>query len=395
MLSLKGVAVARVSTVSFFLVSQLKEQVEYLRDLGMKVVLVSSSGPELEQFTFSETYRHEAIAIARNISPFRDLTALVRLFLLFRSERFAIVHSTTPKAGLLTILAGFLARVPVRLHTFTGQPWVTMRQPMRFAARLCDRIIGSISTRCYADSESQRRFLVDEGIVSCGKISVIGNGSLAGVDLRRFSPERYTPEARALLRSELGISANSTVLVFVGRITRDKGIRELVSAFRRIVELGDDVDLLLVGPTDAECGGIDTLDLSGLKSVPRLRSVGYCETPEKYLAIADLLCLPSYREGFGTSVIEAAAMGVPTLGTEIVGLVDAVEHGITGLLVPPQDEESLFNALLYLVKDPQRLKDMGEKARRRCHEKFDSARVSFMVAEEYARLLNGARGMRQ
>jgi glycosyltransferase involved in cell wall biosynthesis len=381
--ALRGIKIARVSTVPFFLVSQLRGQVEYLRDLGMEVVLISSSGPELAQLDLSKNLRHKAIALPRNFNFFRDSIALAKLFLFFRKERFVIVHSTTPKAGILTAVAAFLARVPVRLHTFTGQPWVTMHHPLRFVARICDRLIGLLNTKCYADSDSQRRFLIDERIVSADKISVIGKGSLAGVDVKRFSAERYRPDECERLRQELGISLDSTVLVFVGRITIEKGIRELLSAFRRAVDLGYNIDLLLVGPSDSDCGGAGTISSDELNGIPRLRLVGYSDTPERYLAVANLLCLPSYREGFGTVVIEAASMGIPTLGTEINGLIDAVENGRTGLLIAPQSEDALFDGLISLLNAPRRMQAMGCQALRRCHEHFKSTIVNSKLAEEY------------
>jgi glycosyltransferase involved in cell wall biosynthesis len=387
---LLGIKIARISTVPFFLVSQLRGQVEYLSNLGMNVVLISSSGPELAQLNLSANLNHKTIELPRNLNIFFDFIALVKLFFLFRKEKFAIVHSTTPKAGMLSAIASFVARVPVRLHTFTGQPWVTMRNPLRFAARACDKLIGLLNTKCYADSESQRQFLIDEHIVSSDRISVIGKGSLAGVDVKRFSAERYRPEERQQLRKELCISPDSTVLVFVGRITNDKGIRELLSAFRRVVCLGYNIDLLLVGPSDSECGGTRTTLTTELKSIPRLRLIGYTETPERFLSVANLLCLPSYREGFGTVVIEAASMGVPTLGTEINGLIDAIEHGKTGLLVAPRNEDALFEGLLSLLNSPQMMQTMGCLALKRCHEYFNSTVVNGKLANEYASCLKKA-----
>jgi glycosyltransferase involved in cell wall biosynthesis len=385
--NLRGIKIARLSTVPFFLVSQLRGQVEYLRDLGMDVVLISSSGPELAQLDFSKNLSHKVIALPRNFNFFMDFVAFAKLFLFFRRERLVIVHSTTPKAGILTALAAFFARVPVRLHTFTGQPWVTMRHPLRFVARSCDRIIGLLNTKCYADSDSQRRFLISERIISPDKIVVIGKGSLAGVDVKRFCAERYQQGEREQIRRELRIPPDSTVLIFVGRITNEKGVRELLSAFRRALSLGYNTDLLLVGPSDSECGGADTISADELKSIPRLRSIGYSESPERYLAVADLLCLPSYREGFGTVVIEAAAMGVPTLGTEINGLIDAVENGRTGLLVAPQNEDALFDGLVFLLNSPDVVQTMGRCARERCHEYFDSAVINCKLALEYVHCL--------
>jgi len=386
---LDGVRIARVSTVPYFMVFQLKGQIEYLAQAGAKVVVVTSPGPELKKITADDVLV-ETIEIPRSIRPLRDLVALLRVLRCFRRYHFAIVHSTTPKAGLLCAVAGVLSRVPVRLHTFTGQPWVTLTGPVRRVARWADWLIGRFSTRCYADSESQREFLVAEGVVPASKIGVIGKGSLAGVDLQRFDPMRWSDTEKAALRRQLGLSKSGRVILFVGRITDDKGVRELLHAFDTLLHQGYDLDLLLVGPLDAELGGTSGLDDEALANLCRVHHVGYTDCPERYMAISDFLCLPSYREGFGTVVIEAAAMGLPTLGTRIYGLSDAVEDGVTGMLVPPRDVESLAGAMREMLGDQARLARMGQAAQARCREHFDSAEVNALLAKEYARLLMGA-----
>jgi glycosyltransferase involved in cell wall biosynthesis len=302
-------------------------------------------------------------------------------------HRFDIVHSTTPKAGLLTALAAFFAGIPIRLHTFTGQPWVMLQGVMRWASRAADKLIGLLDTKCYADSCSQAQFLVSEGIVASRKMAVIGHGSLAGVDMTRFNPDHWSLSMKQDLRQGLAISQSSRVIVFIGRISPDKGIAELIAAFYELLRMDYDVDLLLVGPHDQDCGGVSSLDLKKAGQCSRIHHTGYTECPEKYLAIADIFCLPSYREGFGTVVIEAAAMGLPTVGTEIYGLTDAVVDGETGILVPPRDERALLGALKSLLDHPDTLHAMGKAARVRCFEHFDARIVNEKVAQEYLNVL--------
>ncbi len=384
---LEGKRICLVSTVPYFLVNQLGGQAAFLRDAGMDVVLVSSNGPEVRGITPGPHLQYEVIPIPRSPRPVQDLVALLRLCRLFTGRRFDIIHSTTPKAGLLAALAGGMARTPIRLHTFTGQPWVTLSGPLRWGARLADRVIGRLNTRCYADSKGQADFLVAERILSSRKLAVIGAGSLAGVDLARFRPDRWTSSDRDGLRRDLSISASSKVLIFVGRISPDKGIEDLIHAFQRLVGAGYDTHLLLVGPQDQERGGTSSVNLQATRRSERIHHVGYSPCPEKFLAVADIFCLPSYREGFGTVVIEAAAMGVPTVGSAIYGLADAVVDGETGLLVPPRDRQALFAALKRLLDDPDELDRMGRAARRRCAELFDARVVNQRVAEEYVRLI--------
>ena len=390
-MNLEGIKVCRISSVSFYLISQLRNQAEYMRDIGMDVVLVSSGGPELSEMEFSRGLTHEIIEIPRLLDPWNDLIALLKLINLFLRHKFNIVHSTTPKAGLLTAVAAFFAGVPIRLHTWTGQQWINLKGPMRFVSRMADKLIGILNTQCYADSKSQRQFLIDEKIVSPEKITVIGDGSLAGVDVDRFNPQRWPLFEKERLRKSLNISPDSKIFIFIGRITRDKGITELISAFLEIIHSGYNADLLLVGPFDQECGGKRSIDLALIKQDPRIHHLGQQKCPECYLSVSNIFCLPSYREGFGTTVIEAAAMGLPTIGTRITGLVDAVEDGKTGILVNTYDKQALFAAMRQLLDDPELALSMGSAARERCLKLFDARVLNRKLTEEYANLLQSCR----
>lgn len=393
--ALSNVRVVRLASVPFFLVSQLQMQVEQHVVYGMDVLLVSGGGPELVRLRLEQKLRHAVIDFARPIRPWQDLKALWRLMRLLAHERPQIIHSTTPKPGLLAAIAGFVLRVPLRLHTFTGQPWVGRRGPVRWLARAADRLIVQLNSHCYTDSMSQRQFLIDEGIAPASKISVLGAGSLAGVDMARFNLDRWPISLRDALRCEYGIEKNARVLAFVGRIARDKGIQELLLAFGRLVLDKYDCHLLLIGPLDEECGGESFLISTAPQAAKKIHFVGYTDQPERYLAITDLLCLPSYREGFGTVVIEAAAMGIATVGTRIYGLSDAILDGETGVLVPPRDVDALHEALSSLLDNPDQIARLGKAAYERARRLFDTKLLNRMVAEEYIRLLRQAGELRK
>lgn len=385
---LSGIRIARISTVPFFVVSQLKHQIEAIVKAGTSVTVVTSNGPELNLLRDLYGVKCEIINIRRSISPWIDSLALLRLYLLFKREHIHIVHSTTPKAGLLTALAAFLAKVPVRLHTYTGQPWVNMYGIKRWIARTSEKIIGKLNTRCYADSESQRKFLIEQRIVDQERLNVIGEGSLAGVDLGRFDRSHFSADECEAIRKSLGIPESVPVLLFIGRITIDKGIRELIQAFEEIKNTGSDAHLILVGQFDEESGVSGVVSQNDIKRHNDVHIVGYSECPECYLAIADVLCLPSYREGFGTVVIEAAAMGVPTVGTNIYGLSDAVVHRETGILVEPQKVNELKAALLEIMADNEMRLRMGVAAKQRAIKLFDADKVNRQVIKEYRDLLH-------
>jgi glycosyltransferase involved in cell wall biosynthesis len=387
---LLNVRIARISTVAFFVVSQLKRQIESLSASGAQVTVVASDGPEMASLKTIPDVNCAVIDIPRSISPWRDMLALIRLYRFFRREHIDIAHSTTPKAGLLTAIAALLAGVPIRLHTFTGQPWVNMQGVRRVLARGSDRLIGKLNSRCYADSKSQRQFLIEQGIIDAKQLFVIGEGSLAGVDIERFNQARFSSEERIAARHTLNIPENAQVILFVGRITVDKGVHELLEAFREIKAKQSRAHLVFVGRFDSDsgvAGGISQRDIEG---VPDTHIVGYTECPEAYLAIADILCLPSYREGFGTVVIEAAAMGVPTVGSDIYGLSDAVVNSETGILVPPRDTVALSAALSMLLADEERRVKMGRAARQRSEMLFDANLINGKLIEECYNLLRNA-----
>ncbi len=375
--------IARTATVPFFLYNHLREQIAATAAAGHEVVLISSGGEETEWLKQIPGIRFQEIDIPRKISLLRDLLALWRLFLFFRRERFDIVHSTTPKAGMLCSVAGFFTRTPIRLHTFTGQPWVEMRGVVRLVAKAGDWLTARFTTQCYADSFSQRDFIVAEGVCDEKKIRVPGSGSLAGVDLSRFNPEKWAATKEATL-TELNIPPGSKVVTFIGRLTRDKGLAELLAAFGSVLQSGQKCVLLLVGPEDS--GDSSLTNRSADKSDQNIRYIGYSAQPERYLAVTDIFCLPSYREGFGNVIIEAAAMGVPSVGSDIVGLRDSIADGETGILVPPKNAVALAGAIMSLLADDRLKCSMGEKARSRAIALFDAGKVNAAVLEEYQRL---------
>ncbi len=378
--------ICRIVSVAFVMRTQLRAQLRHAADAGLDVTMVCSPSPDLTALGQELGIRSYGLTIARQTSPIQDLASLAALTRFFARERFDLVHSSTPKAGLLCALAGVASRTPVRLHTYTGQPWVEMQGVSRQLAREADRLIARLDTHLYADSHSQREFLVAEGLVPADRISVIGSGSIAGVELGRFDKARWRDAGRAI-RTRLGIRADASVIAFVGRLTRDKGLCELVAAFERVSRRQEPVDLLLVGPEEPERARLPSQVATAIASNPRIHAVGYSAEPEGYLAAADIFCLPSYREGFGSVVIEAGAMGLPSVATRVTGLQDTVVEGETGLLVPAKDVDRLVHALDRLIDDPALRSRMGEAGRRRAVAEFDASVVNGQVVAEYMKWL--------
>ena len=376
----------RIVTVPQTFQGLLGEQFRCIVAHEIELTLVSSPGHEFEEVLRGVDAKGVAIPMARKPAPLADMRSLLRVARFLSQNHFDIVHSSTPKAGFLTALAGTLARVPVRIHTFTGQPWVELTGLNRRIPRECDRIIAKLVTQCYADSPSQRDFLISEGLVSPSKISVIGAGSISGVDLHRFSLGAWGGETARQTRRELGIPSDALVIAFVGRVVRDKGIVELLAAFETLAKSNPSVHLLLVGPFEPERDPLPEETLEGLKRHPRVHGVGFSVTPEKFLAVADIFCLPSYREGFGSVVIEAAAMELPAVVTRVTGLVDAVVDGVTGLIVPPKNVSRLAEALRTLAASKELRQSLGCAARDRVVRDFGAKLINAAMVAEYFRL---------
>jgi glycosyltransferase involved in cell wall biosynthesis len=381
---LSNVKIARISTVAFFIDTQLHSQISMTVKSGAEVSVIASESSLNRPIDCVEYF---SIDIPREINPLKDLLALVRLWRLFRKQKFDIVHSTTPKAGLLCALAGKFAGVQIRIHSYTGQPWVTLTGIKRQVARWGDWIIGSLNTTCYTDSDSQKAFLVSEKLVSSNKLSVIGKGSLAGVDVKRFNLERFSGAERYAIKESLGISQDAIVLLFVGRIVKDKGVVELVEAFKKVIaeHKSSNLYLLMVGPQELSTDELDIVPNSAVNQ--KIIFTGYTDVPEQFMAVSDVLCIPSYREGFGTVVIEAAAMGLPTIGTNIYGLSDAIIDGETGLLVEPKNVSELMQSLDNIIHDDALRNTLGKNAQTRALRDFSNEVVNRLVIEEYVALL--------
>ena len=319
------------------------------------------------------------IPITRSINLWADIRALLQLVRLFRQKRFDAVHSLTPKGGLLGMLAARICAIPTRTHTFTGQVWATHSGVSRMLLMNMDRLLAVCATDLYADSASQAYFLEQSRICAKGRIQVFGEGSVSGVNLTRFSP---IPERRLRIRQQLGIASETPVFLFLGRLQRDKGVLVLAAAFAQIMDRHATPQLLLVGPDEEALGSQIAQQLPG-----RCHIIGLTSHPEDYIDAADVLCLPSFREGFGSVVIEAAAMGVPTVASRIYGLTDAVVDEETGLLCPPGDPNALANALERML-DISLCKKLALRARERAHSLFGAETISGYWLTYYKKKLN-------
>lgn len=361
----------------------IEEGLKYLINNNFEVILVSSYDSYIDDYLKKfrpNTIRFKEISIEREINLISDLISSFKLFLFLLKERPDITHSSTPKAGIVTALASFLARVPVRLHTFTGQRWATLNGLKKHLLIYLDKVIISLSTSALADSPSQVTFLKSNGL---DPVDCLLRGSYGGVDLERFHPRKKT-EYKNQIRKNLDLDNDARVGLFLGRINKDKGVDELLEIFSKFEN--KKWFLLVVGPYEKETNPILEQNEKILFYHPQIKFLGMKNDPVPYLAASDFMVLPSFREGFGTVVIEAAGLELPTLGRRISGLIDSISDGESGVLF--ENSEQFTSGLESFFKDSELTANLGKMARLRALKYFDSNILAKAQTDFYRERLN-------
>ena len=366
-----------VATVPFAINVFLRGHINVLKE-EYDVALVTSGTAEELPGLLSQRVQFIPLHIERKVSLGKDLLAFARLWRLFRTQKYDSVHSIMPKSGLLSMTAARLAGVRLRIHTFTGQVWTTRTGLPRLILKSFDKVLAANATQIFADSRSQREFLIQKNVVKETGINVLAEGSIVGVNLKRF---KFDENEREKLRLEYKISKEAVTFIFVGRLKRDKGLLDLSRAFAMAAKQNGNIHLLIVG---ADEDGLENVFSMLAKEIPgRVHRAGFADRPQAYLSAADVFCLPSYREGFGSVLIEAAAVGLPAIASRIYGITDAVDDGVTGILHRPSAVDEIAKAMLLLASNGDLRSRMGEAARVRTIEKFPEERVTRALLEFY------------
>lgn len=370
--------VAIPSTASSF----LKDHFVALRD-SYNIYLFANFIDEDSKLEFQELgVNCLSVPINRKINLLADIKAVFQLVKIIRSVDLFSIHSVTPKAGLVSAFAGFLARVPNRIHIFTGQVWATKTGMMKTLLKSLDRVIVALDTKILVDGNSQRKFLISEGVLKESNSLVLANGSISGVKLERFN---ISPEVRVSEREKFAFSDHDVVFVFMGRLNHDKGIQELYCAFDRLVEVCPNAKLILYG-RDEEDYDSKISEYKNIKRGDNYFFPGITDKPFDALQCADVFVLPTWREGFGSSVIEASCLGLPVITSDAYGVLDASVPNETGLRCKVGDVESLFQCMKYYYDHPDKRIEHGNNGRRRVEEKFDNKVVSKAWVDFYNNL---------
>lgn len=359
----------------------LKDHIKTLsKEYDIYLVANIESEDDVKDLVIKEWKR---IEIQRGISIAKDLSAIWKLRAYFKHMKFDAVHSVTPKAGLTTAFAGKLAGIKHRTHIFTGQVWATRTGVMRGILKSIDKIIAKCDNHILVDGKSQRAFLEKEGVLKKGKAEVFCNGSIAGVNAERFVPDAV---ARKEEREKCGINEGMLTYTFLGRLNHDKGISELYEAYNRMAAEKDDVFLLLVG-FDEEGYIEKSKNYKNIQEGKNFHFYGQTRQPERVLNAGDVFVLPTYREGFGSSVLEAACIALPSICSDAYGVLDAYVDGVTGLQCKVGDVESLYQCMMKMHDNPELRISMSKKSRERALADFNVKPISEEWLKFYKRLL--------
>ena len=354
-----------------------------LRDLSRlyDVVAVSTPDHELQEIAQREGIRVIGVPMSRPIAPLRDLVSLWRLIRVFRRERPTMVHSITPKAGLLSMIAAWICRVPVRLHTFTGLVFPTATGLKQRILILTDRITCACATHIVPEGEGVKADLISYNITR-KPLQVLGYGNVRGIDLDHYRRSSEVMEKALTLRKP-----NLFTFVFIGRVVRDKGIDELVEAFSLLHSEHPQTRLILVGRAEDNLDPVSPHTRSTIASHPAIEAVGNQSDVRPWLAASDALVFPSYREGFPNVVIEAGALDLPSIVTDINGSREIIVHGQNGIIVPPRNAQALLQAMTHFVQNPQATQAMALKARQMIASRFEKSFVQKCLFDYYNQIL--------
>jgi len=348
-----------------------------------EVIAVSSFSDVLKEVEKEQGVRVNAIEMSRKITPLKDLLALIKLYIFLKREKPLIVHTHTPKAGTVGMLAAKMARVPFRLHTVGGLPLLETKGAKRKLLDLVEKLTYACASRVYPNSFKLSEIIIRNNYAKASKLKVIAGGSSNGIKTSHFSIDEVSDDKLNELRNKLGISKTGTTFCFIGRIVKDKGINELVVAFRNVYEIDSSARLLLVGYFENELDPVSPDTEKIIYNHPAIHFLGYQADVRPFLAISDVFVFPSYREGFPNAVMQAGAMNIPSIVTDINGCNEIIKDGVNGIIVPPKDIEALQNAMLEMIYNTEKRHSMALVSRAMIVERYEQSYVWSELLNEY------------
>lgn len=381
--------IIRITTAPMALRYLLSGQMKYIRANGFDVVMISSNGEEREALIEREGCLHIIVPLTRKITPFTDLVCLYRLIKIFRQEKPDIVHTHTPKAGLLGMLAAKITGVKIRIHTVAGLPLMTKIGLKLLLIKKMEKLTYWCANHVWPNSMSLLRYIKAEKLVAEKKLKLIGNGSSNGINIERFDLAKIKIHAEEIKRN-IHYNAENFYLLYVGRIVKDKGIVELITAFKSLKQQYPQLKLILLGKFEMELDPLPHYIYMEIKTNPDIIYVGFTPHVEYYISLAHLFIFPSHREGFPNVLLQAGLLKVPIICSEIVGNIDIVEDDVTGTLFSAGNVEEIKKKVIFAINSPEAIKEMSEKLYEKIIYLYKQEIVWKLILEEYNKLLNVA-----
>lgn len=377
--------IIRITTVPLSLDKLLEGQLRFMSNY-YKVIAVSANKEELQKVGEKEGVEVFEVGLTRKITPLKDLIAVYKLYKFLKKENPFIVHTHTPKAGLVGMLASYLAKVPNRLHTVAGLPLLETTGIKRKILNFVEKLIYSTATKIYPNSFGLQQIIVDHRFTSKSKLKVIAKGSSNGINTSYFSPTLFSEEEKEKLKQKLKIKDDDFVFIFVGRIVGDKGINELVLAFDKLVKENKKAKLLLVGSQERELDPISQKTLSIMNSNKNIISVGFQKDVRPYFVISDTLVFPSYREGFPNVVMQAGAMGLPSIVSDINGCNEIISNDVNGKIIPVKEVAPLYSEMCFFINNPEYVLKLKKQSRNKITQSYQREVVWEALLHEYKKL---------
>ena len=376
----------RITTIPLSLEKLLENQLKFMKRF-FEVTAVSSDDQRLQEFGNKQGVDTFHVDLTRQITPIKDLKAVVELYKFLKKEKPSIVHTHTPKAGIVGMLAARFANVPIRMHTVAGLPLMESSGMKRSVLIIVEKLTYSCATNVYPNSKGLKEFIIKEKLTSKNKLKILGNGSSNGIDTTHFSPNQVSGIEKRQLRKELNITKNDFVFVFVGRLVSDKGINELVEAFTEMSKTHTNSKLLLVGPLETHLDPLLPNTLNEIKNNEAIIYAGFQTDVRPYFATSNALVFPSYREGFPNVVMQAGAMGLPSIVTDINGCNEIIRSDVNGIIIPVKDMQAIYNAMKKLVSDKSYCNKVQVNSRQMIEKNYSQSELWNALLDEYNSLI--------
>lgn len=365
----------------------LPGQMQFMSQHGFDVLMISADGKERAAVIKNEHCAHVIIPMTRQITPLQDLKCLWQLIKLFRKIRPHIVHSHTPKAGLLGMLAAYFCAVPVRIHTVAGLPLMVKQGLKLQLLKFIERVTYGAATQVWPNSISLKKYIEELHLTKSAKLSIVSKGSSNGINLKRFGEEYLNSNIMATVKTQMNFSPDFTYLLSVGRLVTDKGIVEIIQAFRQLNERTPSLKLVLVGDFEEELDPLPPAILNEIKCNESILHIGWSDKVEYFMHLSDLFIFASHREGFPNVLLQAGAMKLPILCSQIPGNIDIVTNNETGLIFEKGNRDEIITKVEYSLQNKDRMNAMSELLFQQVHENYQREVVWSKMLEKYESLL--------